>query len=119
MANKIREFWDNILFALDLGNGDVTRYIAKELGECNKHPSVAHEIENLTSIEVFNADVEKKLGVISTNEDAESFFNEIAGYQDIKRLILKCIQSKEPIHVILDGAPASAKSMFLLQCKRS
>lgn len=116
MANKIREFWENVLFALNL-DGTMPEYIAKEIEEF-KHPNVAHEIENLTSIEDFNADVEKKLGVISTNEDAESFFNEIVGYQDIKKLILKCIQSKESIHIILDGAPASAKSMFLLQMQK-
>jgi MoxR-like ATPase len=31
---------------------------------------------------------------------------------------VKCIQSKEPIHVIFDGTPASAKSMFLLEMQK-
>ena len=33
---------------------------------------------------------------------------------------MKCIQSsdREPVHVILDGPPASAKSMFLLQMQK-
>lgn len=31
--------------------------------------------------------------------------------------MIRCIQSNEPIHIILDGAPASAKSMFLLSMK--
>ena len=44
-----------------------------------------------------------------------NFLNEIVGYADIKKLLLRCIQVPEPIHVILDGPPASAKSMFLLQ----
>jgi DNA replicative helicase MCM subunit Mcm2 (Cdc46/Mcm family) len=52
----------------------------------------------------------------------EGFFSEIIGYTDIKKLLLKCIRSshynEEPIHVIMDGPPASAKSMFLLQMQR-
>lgn len=50
-------------------------------------------------------------------EAKEEFFDEIVGYDDIKKIMLKCISrsDSEPIHVILDGPPASAKSLFLLQ----
>ena len=87
-----------------------------------KNPNVVHEIENLASVSVeeFNADVDRKLGRVVQNE--ESFFDEIVGYPDIKKLILRCIKSsdrdREPVHVILDGPPASAKSMFLLQMQK-
>jgi holliday junction DNA helicase RuvB len=42
------------------------------------------------------------------------------GYGDIKRIMLKCIKSgeKEPTHVILDGPPASAKSMFIIAMEK-
>jgi replication-associated recombination protein RarA len=50
-------------------------------------------------------------------ETEEEFFDEIVGYNDIKKIMLKCLikSDTEPIHVILDGPPASAKSLFLLQ----
>jgi replication-associated recombination protein RarA len=45
-------------------------------------------------------------------------FSEIEGYDDIRRLIMKCILSPEPIHVILDGPPASGKTIFLLSMQK-
>jgi Holliday junction DNA helicase RuvB len=73
-------------------------------------------------VDRFNEEVEQKLGVVKTKpvDTAESFFSEIVGYADIKKLMLRCVQSsdREPVHVILDGPPASAKSMFLLQMQK-
>ena len=70
------------------------------------------------TITEFNAEVDKKLGKQEQSE--EDLFNDIIGYADIKKLILRCIQSsdREPVHVVLDGPPASAKSMFLLQMQK-
>jgi hypothetical protein len=84
------------------------------------------------TITEFNAEVDKKIKGIQNDEEykgfsikeisEESFFSEIVGYADIKKLLLRCIRSsyydEEPIHVILDGPPASAKSMFLIQMQR-
>ena len=82
----------------------------------NKDPKLAIELEALTSVlttvEDFNIQVNRKLGNVPS-PIAEQFFNEIVGYGDIKKLLLKAIQS-DSMHVILDGPPASAKSMFLL-----
>jgi hypothetical protein len=65
----------------------------------------------------FNAEVDKKIKGIRF-QDEEAFFSEIVGYADIKRLLIRCIQSSEPMHIIFDGPPASAKSMFLLAMHR-
>jgi hypothetical protein len=86
-------------------------------------------------VDDFNADVEKKLGPgpgsrLGSTEELESepvieaeeeFFSEIVGYADIKKIMLKCIRSSdmEPIHVMLDGPPASAKSLFLYEMLRN
>jgi Holliday junction DNA helicase RuvB len=86
------------------------------------------------TITEFNAEVDKKIKGIQNNEEYEGFrigenyeieksiFSEIVGYADIKKLLLRCIRSsydgEEPMHVILDGPPASAKSMFLIQMQR-
>jgi MoxR-like ATPase len=45
----------------------------------------------------------------------ERFFNSIFGYEDIKKLLLRCIFTKERTHVILTGPPACCKTMFLLE----
>ncbi|MFZ0896618.1 MAG: hypothetical protein WAZ77_19125 [Candidatus Nitrosopolaris sp.] len=45
----------------------------------------------------------------------ERFFNSIYGYEDIKKLLMRCIFVKEPTHVLLTGPPASCKTMFLLE----
>jgi hypothetical protein len=35
----------------------------------------------------------------------ERFFNSIYGFEDIKKLLLRCILAKEPTHVLLTGPP--------------
>jgi hypothetical protein len=45
----------------------------------------------------------------------ERFFNSIFGYEDIKKLLLRRIFTKERTHVILTGPPACCKTMFLLE----
>ena len=47
----------------------------------------------------------------------EKFFSGIIGYQDIKKLFMKSIVSKEPIHILLTGPPASSKTIFLLEMR--
>ena len=47
------------------------------------------------------------------NFDKIEIFNDIVGYDDIKRLFLMAINSVEPIHIALVGPPASAKTIFM------
>src|SRR5206468_4485364 len=49
----------------------------------------------------------------STKE--EKFFSNIVGYREIKKLLLKSIVAKEPIHILLSGPPSSSKTVFLLE----
>lgn len=90
--------------------------------EIDTEPELDNETDHKAETETdhgtitnFNAEVYKKLGRLEQRQTEEELFNEIIGYADIKKLLLRCIQSSEPIHIIFDGAPASAKSMFLLQ----
>jgi replication-associated recombination protein RarA len=119
LKKELDKLKKDFIFALGLDD-EVPEHIAREIfGEeivnnlKNKDKNVQNELESLT-VQEFNEEVRQKLG--SKNlDDAEVFFDEVIGYSDIKRLLLRCIQAPEPIHVILDGPPASAKSMFLLQ----
>jgi DNA replicative helicase MCM subunit Mcm2 (Cdc46/Mcm family) len=42
-------------------------------------------------------------------------FEEIIGHNDIKRIIVKAIDSNKPVHILLVGSLASAKTMFLTE----
>ena len=47
----------------------------------------------------------------------DRFFDEIIGYEHIKRLFGLALTSHEPIHVLLSGPPASAKTMLLMSLR--
>jgi predicted ATPase with chaperone activity len=46
-------------------------------------------------------------------EDADKpFFEDIIGYNDIKKLIRMSINAYEPVHILLSGPPASSKTFY-------
>jgi len=45
-------------------------------------------------------------------------FDVIVGYEDVKKILLKALKSKKPVHALLAGVPASAKSLFLSEIQR-
>jgi|GEM_PF-493651 len=48
----------------------------------------------------------------------ENMFELITGYDDIKWIILQSLRSDNPVHVLLVGPPATAKSLFLMDLER-
>jgi len=50
-----------------------------------------------------------------TISQEERFFSSIYGYEDIKKLLMRCTFAKEPMHVLLIGPPGCCKTMFLLE----
>jgi len=50
--------------------------------------------------------------LVSTTQSSTPF-DEIVGYDHIKRLFRMALESGSPIHILLVGPPASAKTMFL------
>jgi replication-associated recombination protein RarA len=46
------------------------------------------------------------------------FFSDVVGYEDIKKLLLRSIVGKEPVHMLLTGPPSSSKTVFLLEMLR-
>lgn len=51
-------------------------------------------------------------------QESVSMFNDIIGYDDLKELLRECLLLEKPIHVLLVGPPAIAKSMFLSDIER-
>jgi Holliday junction DNA helicase RuvB len=45
-------------------------------------------------------------------------FDNIIGYADIKKLFSLSFESQRPIHILLVGPPASAKTLFMLGCMK-
>ena len=104
----------NLIFAMNF-DGKVPEHILEEIfrHNRNKNVKVEHKFETLT-VDEFNEEVDRKLGVIEAKDDAESLFNEVYGYSDLKFLLAKMVLSRQSLHAVLVGPPASGKTMFLL-----
>jgi Holliday junction DNA helicase RuvB len=57
-----------------------------------------------------NTDVDSNLATVN------SLFNNIIGYDNIKKIFLFAIRSNLPVHILLVGPPGSAKTLFLMEC---
>ena len=113
IRTNLQKLVKNLVFAMGIED-EIPERILEEIFRQNKNkdPYVTREMETLTSVKDFNAEVNEKLGTVTPITE-EEFFSDIIGYPDIKKILVKCILSNS-MHVILDGPPASAKSMFLL-----
>ncbi len=47
-----------------------------------------------------------------------TLFDPIVGYDDVKWLMRRAVMTDEPVHVLLEGPPASAKTLFLMEIAR-
>lgn len=50
--------------------------------------------------------------------DKGEMFDSIIGYDDVKRLFRMSLSSDKPVHILLVGPPASAKTLFMLECMK-
>jgi replication-associated recombination protein RarA len=62
---------------------------------------------------IFNPPIEK-LPVLKS----EPLFDSIVGYSDVKRLFQLSLCSEKPVHLLLVGPPASAKTLFMMECMK-
>jgi Holliday junction DNA helicase RuvB len=53
-----------------------------------------------------------------TKPTEDRFFNDIIGYEYIKRLFGLSLRSDEPTHILLSGQPATVKTMFLMSLRQ-
>lgn len=49
---------------------------------------------------------------------SEQLFDSIIGYNDVKKLFNLSLASDKPVHILLVGPPASAKTLFMLECMK-
>ena len=64
--------------------------------------------------------VKRNTKVTNSNKSTLQYdlFDNIIGYDDIKKLFFLSFESQRPIHILLVGPPASAKTLFMLGCMK-
>src|SRR5918994_4302349 len=62
---------------------------------------------------IFNPQIEGLAALKS-----EPLFDSIVGYGDVKRLFQLSLSSEKPVHLLLVGPPASAKTLFMMECMK-
>jgi Holliday junction resolvasome RuvABC ATP-dependent DNA helicase subunit len=73
----------------------------------NELPIGVKETETETK-SVFSENIEYSM--------SDQLFSNIVGYNDVKKLFRMSLSSEKPVHVLLVGPPASAKTLFMLEC---
>jgi len=63
---------------------------------------------------------EERVGepVVEKLAKPEPLFESIVGYDDVKKLFQMSLSSDKPVHILLVGPPASAKTLFMLECMK-
>jgi len=81
-------------------------YTGYRLSELGKKLATGTELEELTQ---------------TTSEpiSAEGLFADIIGHDEVKELLQACLIAEKPVHVLLAGPPALAKSLFLWDIERT
>jgi len=49
---------------------------------------------------------------------SEGLFDDIVGHEEVKELLMACLRAEQPVHVLLAGPPALAKTLFLWDVER-
>ncbi len=72
-----------------------------------------YRLSDLGKMLVSGASVETGTEVSSEPIPADGLFGDIIGHEDIKELLIACLLAEKPVHVLLAGPPALAKTLFL------
>lgn len=63
-------------------------------------------------------DNDQPIAEFGKEEPSNPVFDSIIGYEDVKRLFALSLGSERPVHILLVGPPASAKTLFMLECMK-
>jgi len=74
--------------------------------------------EVLNEYQKYEAIKEKPVTFTQTATPPDDLFVPIVGFDDIKQLFRKSLKSEKPVHILLVGPPACAKTLFLLEISR-
>ncbi len=109
----------------------IIKYRSESVCILHNHKKVTHKNTYITALhKIFvSTDDEVPIGVevkettpsvqsLQKTLKPEQIFDNIIGYQDIKKLFNLSFSSEKPVHILLVGPPASAKTLFMLECMR-
>ncbi len=68
---------------------------------------------DISSVSELQANGERKHSKQTTGQQKTSLFDNIVGYGDVKALYEMAVKAEKPVHLLLVGPPASAKSLFM------
>jgi Holliday junction DNA helicase RuvB len=68
---------------------------------------------------IISARTDEVLAVDDTPIPTEGLFEDIIGHDEVKELLVACLRAERPVHVLLSGPPALAKSVFLWDIERA
>jgi Holliday junction DNA helicase RuvB len=68
---------------------------------------------------IASANVEENEEVSVEPIPADGLFEDIIGHEDVKELLTASLMAEKPVHVLLAGPPALAKSLFLWDIERA
>ncbi|HET7146997.1 MAG TPA: hypothetical protein VFI73_00730 [Candidatus Nitrosopolaris sp.] len=60
----------------------------------------------------------RDLHPIDSSPKSGALFSTIFGHNDVKKIFCLSITSQKPVHILLVGPPASAKTLFMLECMK-
>jgi Holliday junction DNA helicase RuvB len=66
-----------------------------------------------------NEEEEESRSIVSNkmgSKNSDQLFEGIVGYNEVKKLFAMSLSSERPVHILLVGPPASAKTLFMLEC---
>ena len=76
------------------------------------HYAVIDEDVLRKSLELYKSEVSEK-GIGKPLEVPDDLFSNIVGLDDVKNTIIRALKASKPVHVLLVGPPASAKSLMI------
>jgi len=99
-------------------NSLVTRRVLNVVFKSNKYTSYRLADREATEQGLEEYRTNEQLPVEEPEEIPKDLFSIIVGHQDKKEILNRCIQSERPVHDLLWGNPASAKTLFLEELGR-
>jgi Holliday junction DNA helicase RuvB len=68
---------------------------------------------DISSVSELQTNIERRHSKQTTRQQKTGLFDNIVGYEDVKALYEMAIKAERPVHLLLVGPPASAKSLFM------
>ncbi len=68
---------------------------------------------DISSVSELQTNIERRHSKQTTGQQKTGLFDNIVGYEDVKALYDMAVKAEKPVHLLLVGPPASAKSLFM------